>query len=80
VFPGLCGAIYSGLVKAGSASPESAMFFSHHAEHDIEHADRMREVMMTLADTGARWQECLARSAEGASLIHGLFTECVGSA
>jgi pyrroloquinoline-quinone synthase len=80
VFPGMCAAIYTGLVKVGSASPESAMFFSHHAEFDIEHANRMREVMMSLADTPAKWQECLARSAEGASLIHALFTECVRAA
>lgn len=80
VFPGLCGAIYTGLVSTGSASPESAMFFSHHAECDIEHANRMREVMMKLADTDAKWQECLAQSAEGASLIHALFTDCVSPA
>jgi pyrroloquinoline-quinone synthase len=80
VFPGLCAAIHTGLVTIGSASPESAMFFSHHAECDIEHANRMREVMMKLADTPAKWQECLQLSAEGASLIHALFTECVASA
>ena len=80
VFPGLCAAIYSGLVTSGCASPESAMFFAHHAECDIEHANRMRDVMMKLADTAAKWQECLAQSAEGASLIHALFTECVSAA
>lgn len=80
VFAGLCAVVYAGLVKGGSASPESAVFFSHHAEADIEHADRMRAVMMRLADTETKWHECLVRSAEGASLIHALFTECVAAA
>lgn len=81
VFPYICGGIYKALMKSKAKgyswteriTEETAFFFLHHSEADIEHSGRMLDALDKAVDTEDKRTRCLSVSIRGAWALYTLF-------
>ena len=61
--------------KSGIINSQGAEFFSVHSVADIEHSERLAEVLVGSCKTEEDWNDALEVAKQGAQMVHDLFND-----